>query len=98
MLHPHKVSPGVPNSLCVTIACAKIERWAERNYPPPPLHPRPACQVWRHPGASSDLAGARSPVAHADAETDRRATDEKRCVKIHERVAAGGVTSASRSL
>ncbi|KAI9450537.1 hypothetical protein BJY52DRAFT_1191762 [Lactarius psammicola] len=39
-----------------------------------------------------------APVAHADAETGRRTTDERRRDDVHERVAAGGVASASRSL
>src|SRR6266702_4458490 len=89
-----KASPADPNFLRISVACAKIEHWAERNYPS-------FIRVSKYgtsPGVSFDPADARSRIAHADAETDRRTVDEKRRLEIRERIAAGGAPSASRSL
>lgn len=90
-----KASPADPNYLRLSLACAKIDHWAERNYPSfiqvvPAKH-------GTGPSITFDPADARSRIAHADAETDRRAADEKRVLEIRERIAAGGTPTASRS-
>ncbi|KAI9449967.1 farnesyl-diphosphate farnesyltransferase [Lactarius psammicola] len=91
-----KASPADPNFLRISVACAKIEHWAEHNYPSF-IRVLPS-KYGSSPGVSFDPADARSRIAHADAETDRRAVDEKRILEIRERIAAGGAPSASRGL
>ncbi len=83
-----KASPADPNYLRVCVACAKIEYWAERNYPSfirvqPP-------QNDGSPEVSFNPADARSRIAYAD---------EKRRLEMHEqRIAAGaGAGSTSRT-
>ncbi|KAH9011732.1 isoprenoid synthase domain-containing protein [Lactarius hengduanensis] len=90
-----KASPADPNYLRVSVACAKIEHWAERNYPSF-IRVLPST-YGTSPGISFDPSDARSRIAHADAETDRRAADEKRLLGIRERIAAGGSPSTSLS-
>jgi len=82
-----KASPADPNYLRVSVACSKIEHWAEHNYPSfVRVHP---VQYDASPEVSFDPADARSRIAYAD---------EKRPVEIRERIAAGGgAPSASRS-
>lgn len=89
-----KATPADPNFLRIAVACAKIDHWAERNYPSFVL---PA-KHGNNPGISFNPADARSRIAQADAETDRRAADEKRVLEIRERIAAGGTPAASQSL
>ena len=90
-----KASPADPNFLRVSVACAKIEHWAEHNYPSF-VRVLPA-KYETSPSVSFNHADARSRITYADAETDRRAVDEKRLVEIRERIAAGGAPTASRS-
>src|ERR1700747_3010632 len=68
-----KVSPSDPSFLRLSVACSKIEQWAERNYPSF-VRVSPSSQG----GLSFDPADARSRVAIADAETDKRKVEEKR--------------------
>jgi farnesyl-diphosphate farnesyltransferase len=91
-----KASPADPNYLRISLACAKIDHWAERNYPSF-IHVVPA-KHGTNPGIAFDPADARSRIARADAETDRRVADEKRVLEIRERIAAGGTPTASRNL
>jgi farnesyl-diphosphate farnesyltransferase len=86
-----KASPADPNFLRVSVACAKIEHWAEHNYP---SFVRVIPSEDASPSISFDPADARSRIAYADAETDRRAVDEKRAVEMRERIAAGGAQAA----
>jgi farnesyl-diphosphate farnesyltransferase len=82
-----KTSPADPNFLRVSVACAKIEHWVERNYPSFIHIPLPSSTS---PGLSFDPADARSRIAIADAETDKHAAEEKRRLEIRGRIAAAG--------
>lgn len=77
-----KASPSDPNFLRISVACAKIEHWAEYNYP---SFVRVSPQSSSSPGLSFDPTDARSRVAIADAETDKRAAEEKRRLEIRMR-------------
>jgi farnesyl-diphosphate farnesyltransferase len=85
-----KASPSDPNFLRISVACAKIEHWAERNYPSFVRLPSSASSL----GISFDPADARSRIAIADAETDKRAAEEKRRLEIRNRIANGGSNGA----
>lgn len=87
-----KTSPADPNFLRVSVACAKIEHWAEHNYP---SFVRVIPSEDASPSVSFDPADARSRIAYADAETDRRAVEEKRAVEMRERIASGRAPAAS---
>lgn len=81
-----KASPADPNFLRLSVACAKIEHWAEHNYPSfVRVHPT---QYGDSPQVSFDPADARSRITYAD---------EKRPVEIRERIAALGGASSSVS-
>ncbi|KAI0297826.1 isoprenoid synthase domain-containing protein [Multifurca ochricompacta] len=82
-----KAHPADPNFLRISVACAKIEHWAERNYPSFIRLPSSSSSPSSPTGPSFDPADARSRIAIADAETDRRATEEKRLLEIRERIA-----------
>jgi farnesyl-diphosphate farnesyltransferase len=86
-----KASPSDPNFLRISVACAKIEHWAEHNYPSfVSVSPPSASSI----GLSFDSADARSRVAIADAEADKRAVEEKRRLEIRDRTASGGSNGA----
>jgi len=85
-----KASPSDPNFLRISVACAKIEHWAEHHYPSF-VHVSPSSSS---PGLSFDPADARSRVATADAETDKRAAEEKRRVEIHARGGNGTIAAS----
>jgi len=68
-----QTSPSDPSFLRISVACSKIEQWAERNYPSF-VRISPSSQG----SLSFDPADARSRVAIADAETDKRRAEEKR--------------------
>jgi farnesyl-diphosphate farnesyltransferase len=87
-----KASPADPNFLRVSVACAKIEHWAEHNYP---SFVRVIPSEDASPSISFDPADARSRIAFADVDTDRRAVEEKRAVEMRERIAAGRAPAAS---
>jgi farnesyl-diphosphate farnesyltransferase len=82
-----KTSPADPNFLRVSVACAKIEHWVERNYPS--FIRIPPSSSAASPSLSFDPADARSRIAIAEAEADKCAADEKRRLEIRERIAAG---------
>jgi farnesyl-diphosphate farnesyltransferase len=86
-----KASPSDPNFLRISVACSKIELWAERNYP---SFVRISSSSSSSPGLSFDPADARARVAIADAESDKRAVEEKRRLEIHNRIASGGSNGA----
>lgn len=83
-----KASPSDPNFLRISVACAKIEQWAERNYASFVRIPT----TTGHPSSnlSFDPTDARSRVAIADAEKDKLAAEEKRRLEIHERFGGNG--------
>src|SRR5579863_6260970 len=86
-----KASPSDPNFLRISVACANIEHWAERNYPSfVRVSPSSATSF----GVSFDPADARSRIAIVDAETDKRAVEEKRRLDIRDRTATGGSNGA----
>jgi len=87
-----KTSPSDPNFLRVSVACAKIEHWAERNFPSFVRLPHSAST-----SPSFDLADARSRVAIVDAEADKRAAEENRRLEIRERIAKNGGNGALAS-
>jgi len=90
-----KASPSDPNFLRISVACAKIDQWSERHYP----------SFVRIPNAtggspsilSFDPADARSRVAMADAEKDKRAAEEKRHLEIRERFGGNGRSNGAPS-
>jgi farnesyl-diphosphate farnesyltransferase len=87
-----KASPSDPNFLRISVACAKIEHWAEHNYPSfVCVSPSSASSL----GISFDSADARSRVAIADAEADKRAAEEKRRLEIRERTGSNGALAPS---
>jgi farnesyl-diphosphate farnesyltransferase len=88
-----KASPSDPNFLRISVACAKIDQWSERNYP----------SFVRIPSDSSpstlsfNPADARSRVAIADAEKDKRAAEEKRHLELRERFGGNGSSNGALS-
>jgi farnesyl-diphosphate farnesyltransferase len=86
-----KASPSDPNFLRISVACAKIEQWAERNYPSFVRIPTTTSPS----SLSFDPADARSRVAIADAEKDKRAAEERQRLGIRERFGGNGVVSPS---
>jgi farnesyl-diphosphate farnesyltransferase len=86
-----KASPSDPSFLRISVACSKIEHWAERNYP---SFVRISSSESSSPGLSFDPADARSRVAMADAESDKRAAEEKRRLEIRNRIASAGSNGA----
>jgi farnesyl-diphosphate farnesyltransferase len=87
-----KASPSDPNFLRISVACAKIEHWAEHHYP---SFVRVSPPSSSSPGLFFDPADARSRVAIADAETDKRAAEEKRLMEIHARGGNGTIAASS---
>jgi farnesyl-diphosphate farnesyltransferase len=71
-----KASPSDPNFLRISVACAKIDQWTERNYPSFVRLPTTTGPSSLHP--SFDPADARSRVAIADAEKEKFASEERR--------------------
>lgn len=87
-----KASPSDPNFLRISVACAKIDQWSERNYP----------SFVRIPNANASTlsfnpADARSRVAIADAEKDKLAAEEKRHLEIRERFGGNGNSNGALS-
>jgi farnesyl-diphosphate farnesyltransferase len=83
-----KSSPSDPNFLRISVACAKIEQWSEHNYPSFVRIPK---ATGHSPSSFSfDAADARSRVAIADAEKDKRAAEERRHLENRERFGANG--------
>ena len=87
-----KASPADPNFLRVCVACAKIEHWAEHNYPS--FVRVVTSDNGAGPSVSFDPADARSRITYADS-PGRTAADEKRALEMRERIAAGGAPAAS---
>ena len=90
-----KASPSDPNFLRISVACAKIDQWLERNYPS-------FVRIPNAVGSSSsilsfDPADARSRVAMADAEKDKHAAEEKRHLEIRERFGGNGSSNGAPS-
>lgn len=83
-----KALPSDPSFLRISVACAKIEHWAECNYPS--FVRIPTATTPTSLGLSFNPADARSRVAIADAEADARAAKEKRLLEIRGRVAGNG--------
>jgi farnesyl-diphosphate farnesyltransferase len=88
-----KTSPADPNFLRLSVACAKIEHWVERNYPSFVRLPPPSSSI--STGVTFDSSDARSRVAIAEAESDRHAAEEKRKLEIRERIVAGGAATTT---
>ena len=87
-----KASPSDPNFLRISVACAKIEHWTEHNYPSfVCVSPSSASSL----GISFDSTDARSRIAIADAEADKRAAEEKRRLEIRERTGSNGSLAPS---
>ncbi|SRR5258708_6760564 len=87
-----KSSPSDPNFLRISVACAKIEQWSERNYPS--FVRIPKVTGLSPSNFSFDPADARSRVAIGDAEKDKRAAEERR-LEIRERSGGNGTHSPS---
>jgi farnesyl-diphosphate farnesyltransferase len=90
-----RASPSDPSFLRISVACAKIEQWSERNYPSfvhIPNATGPSASI-----LSFDPADARSRVAKADAEKDKHAAEEKRHLEIRERFGGDGSTNGALS-
>jgi len=86
-----KASPSDPNFLRISVACAKIEHWAEHNYP---SFVRVSPPTSSSAGLSFNPADARSRVAIADAETDKRAHEEKRHLEVRGRGGNGTIATS----
>jgi farnesyl-diphosphate farnesyltransferase len=91
-----KTSPADPNFLRLSVACAKIEHWVERNYPSFVRLPPPDSSISN--GVVFDSSDARSRVAITEAEADRRAAEEKRKLEIRERIVAGGAAATTNGV
>lgn len=89
-----KASPSDPNFLRISVACAKIDQWSERNYPSFVRIPN---ATGSSPSISFDPADARSRVAMADAEKDKRTADERRHLEIRERFGGNGSSNGAPS-
>ena len=88
-----KASPADPNFLRICVACAKIEHWAEHNYPS--FVRVITSDNDASPSVSFDPADARSRISYEDSGHGRTAVDEKRALEMRERIAAGGAPVAS---
>jgi len=86
-----KASPSDPNFLRISVACAKIEHWAEHNYP---SFVRLSPPTSSSAGLSFNPADARSRVAIADAETDKHAIEEKRRLEVRGRGGNGTIATS----
>jgi len=85
-----QTSPSDPSFLRISVACSKIEQWAERNYPSF-VRISPSSQG----SLSFDPADARSRVAIADAETDKRRAEEKRRLGVRNGNGNGALAPSS---
>ena len=87
-----KASPADPNFLRVAVACAKIEQWAEHNYPS--FVRAVTSDNDASPSVSFDPTDARSRISYADGH-GQTAVDEKRALEMCERIATAA-SSASQ--
>lgn len=83
-----KASPSDPNFLRISVACAKIEQWTERNYPS--FVRIPTTTGHSSSALSFNPADARSRVAIADTEKDKLAAEERRRLELRERFGGNG--------
>lgn len=90
-----KASPSDPNFLRISVACAKIDQWSERNYPSFVRVPNAAGSS--PSTVSFDPTDARSRVAIADAEKDKRTAEERRHLEIRERFGGNGSSNGALS-
>ncbi|SRR6266404_5644083 len=85
-----KASPSDPSFLRISVACAKIEQWSERNYPSFVRIPNTDTTGRSLSKLSFDSSDARSRVAIADAEKDERTAEERRHLELRERFGNNG--------
>ena len=90
-----KASPSDPNFLRISVACAKIDQWSERNYP---SFVRIPTGTGTSPSTLSfNPADARSRIAIADAEKDKHAAEERRHLELRERFGGNGSSNGALS-
>ncbi|KAI0041831.1 farnesyl-diphosphate farnesyltransferase [Auriscalpium vulgare] len=93
-----RADPADPNFLRISVACARIEQWAEHQYPSFVLLTARSSSLGGS-GAAFSGTDARSRVAQLELDIENERADEKRRLELQERFGArigGGVPTPAR--